>query len=146
MWFFFFFFFPDWCCVKGCAWINDLDVETMQPISGHGVAKVLDSGHPNFKKGDLIWGMTGWEEYSLITATQTLFKIQHTDVPLSYYTGLLGKLTPNPLLINVYIFIFIMLLASHFKFVLYICLAVLNKRNSWKLSSFDIFEWCCIQY
>uniref|UniRef100_A0A2N9GIM1 2-alkenal reductase [NAD(P)(+)] n=1 Tax=Fagus sylvatica TaxID=28930 RepID=A0A2N9GIM1_FAGSY len=60
------------------------------PISGHGVAKVLDSGHPNFKKGDLIWGMTGWEEYSLITATQTLFKIQHTDVPLSYYTGLLG--------------------------------------------------------
>ncbi|XP_030937796.1 2-alkenal reductase (NADP(+)-dependent)-like [Quercus lobata] len=60
------------------------------PIVGYGVAKVLDSGHPDFKKGDLIWGMTGWEEYSLITETQTLFKIHHTDVPLSYYTGLLG--------------------------------------------------------
>ncbi|KAM7460855.1 hypothetical protein LguiA_028976 [Lonicera macranthoides] len=60
------------------------------PITGYGVAKVLDSGHPNFKKGDLVWGMTGWEEYSLITATDQLFKIQHTDVPLSYYTGLLG--------------------------------------------------------
>ncbi|KAM7464854.1 hypothetical protein LguiB_012416 [Lonicera macranthoides] len=60
------------------------------PIIGYGVAKVLDSGHPNFKKGDLVWGMTGWEEYSLITATDQLFKIQHTDVPLSYYTGLLG--------------------------------------------------------
>jgi NADPH-dependent curcumin reductase CurA len=46
---------------------NDLDVEIMQPIVGYGVAKVLDSGHPNFKKGDLVWGTTGWEEYSLIT-------------------------------------------------------------------------------
>jgi NADPH-dependent curcumin reductase CurA len=63
----------------------------MQPIVGYGVAKVLDSGHPDFKKGDLVWGVTKWEEYSLITMTESLFKIQHTDVPLSYYTGLLGK-------------------------------------------------------
>ncbi|KDO46217.1 hypothetical protein CISIN_1g024337mg [Citrus sinensis] len=61
----------------------------MQPISGYGVAKVLDSENPEFSKGDLVWGMTGWEEYSLITAPY-LFKIQHTDVPLSYYTGILG--------------------------------------------------------
>ncbi|XP_059632986.1 2-alkenal reductase (NADP(+)-dependent)-like isoform X1 [Cornus florida] len=60
------------------------------PITGYGVAKVLDSGHPNFKKGDLIWGKTGWEEYSLITSNDILFKIQHTEVPLSYYTGILG--------------------------------------------------------
>ncbi|KAK3028962.1 hypothetical protein RJ639_039989 [Escallonia herrerae] len=65
-------------------------VFSIQPIVGRGVAKVLDSGDPNFKKGDLVWGMTGWEEYSLITATQTLFKIEHTDVPLSYYLGILG--------------------------------------------------------
>ncbi len=70
---------------------NDLDVETMQPIIGFGVAKVLDSGHPNFKKGDLVLGTTGWEEYSLLTDLQDLIKIQHTDVPLSYYTGILGK-------------------------------------------------------
>ncbi|KAK1373371.1 HNHc domain-containing protein [Heracleum sosnowskyi] len=48
-----------------------------------GVAKVIDSGNPNFKIGDLVWGMTGWEEYSVITATESLFKIQHTDLPLS---------------------------------------------------------------
>ncbi|XP_062170034.1 2-alkenal reductase (NADP(+)-dependent)-like [Alnus glutinosa] len=60
------------------------------PIGGYGVSKVLDSGHPNFKKGDLVWGITGWEEYSLITATESLFKIHDTDVPLSYYTGILG--------------------------------------------------------
>ena len=51
----------------------------------------MESGHPDFKKGDLVWGVTKWEEYSLITMTESLFKIQHTDVPLSYYTGLLGK-------------------------------------------------------
>uniref|UniRef100_A0A5B6YZ59 Putative 2-alkenal reductase (NADP(+)-dependent) n=1 Tax=Davidia involucrata TaxID=16924 RepID=A0A5B6YZ59_DAVIN len=60
------------------------------PITGYGVARVLDSGYPNFKKGDLVWGMTGWEEYSIITAPETVFKIHHTDVPLSYYTGILG--------------------------------------------------------
>ncbi|XP_010070436.2 2-alkenal reductase (NADP(+)-dependent) [Eucalyptus grandis] len=60
------------------------------PIPGYGVARVLESGHPNFKKGDLVLGITRWEEYSLITAPETCFKIEHTNVPLSYYTGLLG--------------------------------------------------------
>ena len=69
----------------------DLDVEIMQPVTGFGVAKVLDSGNPNFKKGDLVWGTTGWEEYSLIIDLLDIIKIQHTDVPLSYYTGILGK-------------------------------------------------------
>ncbi|KAI8562528.1 hypothetical protein RHMOL_Rhmol03G0043000 [Rhododendron molle] len=61
-------------------------------ITGHGVAKVMDSGHPKFETGDFVWGITGWEEYSLITTPETLFKIEHTDdvVPLHYYTGILG--------------------------------------------------------
>ncbi|XP_031258487.1 2-alkenal reductase (NADP(+)-dependent)-like [Pistacia vera] len=59
------------------------------PISGYGVSEVLDSGNPEFKKGDLVWGRTGWEEYSLITAPH-LFKIQNIDMPLSYYIGILG--------------------------------------------------------
>lgn len=63
----------------------------MQAIVGYGVAKVLDSGNSNFNKGDLVWGMTGWEEYSLVSP-QSLSKIQHTDVPLSYYIGILGNI------------------------------------------------------
>ena len=52
----------------------------MQAIFEYGVAKVLDSRHPEFKAGDLVWGITGWEEYSLITkTTATLIKIQHTE-------------------------------------------------------------------
>jgi len=64
--------------------------EPGSPIFGFGVAKVVDSGNPKFKKGDLVWGKSGWEEYSLITDVQNLLKIEHTDVPLSYYTGILG--------------------------------------------------------
>ncbi|XVF37489.1 hypothetical protein REPUB_Repub20aG0012600 [Reevesia pubescens] len=66
--------------------------QLQNPLNGYGVAKVLDSTHPDYKKGDFVWGITGWEEYSLKTATDRLFKIQHTDVPFTYYTGLLGKL------------------------------------------------------
>ncbi|TQE04531.1 hypothetical protein C1H46_009838 [Malus baccata] len=60
------------------------------PLNGFGVAKILELGHPEFKEGDLVWGTTGWEDYSIITEPEQLFKIHHTDVPLSYYTGLLG--------------------------------------------------------
>ncbi|KAL8049014.1 hypothetical protein ABFX02_07G105500 [Erythranthe guttata] len=59
-------------------------------ITGYGVAKIVDSSNPDFKKGDLVWGLTGWEEYSLIRSTRGLFKIQNADLPLSYYTGILG--------------------------------------------------------
>ncbi|RWR81449.1 Alcohol dehydrogenase superfamily [Cinnamomum micranthum f. kanehirae] len=59
-------------------------------IIGYGVGKVVDSGHPDFKAGDLVWGVTGWEEFSLISMPQQLIKIKYTDVPLSYYTGILG--------------------------------------------------------
>ncbi|KAK6118959.1 hypothetical protein DH2020_047297 [Rehmannia glutinosa] len=79
------------------------------PIVGYGVSRVMDSSNPNFKKSDLIWGITSWEEYTLIKSPRNLIqnhetnvsffkvpgtfcKIQDTEVPLSYYTGILGKL------------------------------------------------------
>ncbi|MCL7038683.1 hypothetical protein MKW94_004560 [Papaver nudicaule] len=61
-----------------------------KPITGYAVSEVLDSGNPNFKKGDYVWGFAGWEQYSLIENPQSLTKINYTDVPLSYYTGILG--------------------------------------------------------
>ncbi|MBA0601990.1 hypothetical protein Gorai_002189, partial [Gossypium raimondii] len=61
-----------------------------QPIEGFGVGKVLDSDNPDFKPGDFISGITGWEEYSLIHNTSQLRKIQPDDaIPLSYHLGLL---------------------------------------------------------
>lgn len=60
-------------------------------MCGFGVGKVVDSGHPDFKIGEFVCGETRWEEYSLITTPEKLFKIKYTDVPLSYYTGILGE-------------------------------------------------------
>jgi len=62
----------------------------MQPLTGYGVSKVLESEHQDYKKGDLVWGITKWEEFSFIPSSLIHFKIEHTDVPLSYYTGILG--------------------------------------------------------
>jgi hypothetical protein len=55
--------------------------------------KVISSGHLDFKAGDLVWGMTGWEEYTLINNPESLFKINYPEFPLSNYTGVLGKFT-----------------------------------------------------
>ncbi|KAJ1269181.1 hypothetical protein BS78_07G190700 [Paspalum vaginatum] len=49
-----------------------------EALVNYGVGKVIDSTHPD-----------GWEEYSLITQPESLKKINHTDVPLSHYTGVL---------------------------------------------------------
>lgn len=56
------------------------------------MSKVIDSDNPNFKPGDLVSGLTGWEEYSLINRTEQLRKIDINDIPLSYYVGLLGMI------------------------------------------------------
>lgn len=61
-----------------------------KPIEGFGVSKVVDSDNPSFKPGDLISGITGWEEYSLIRRTEQLRKIKPDDIPLSLHLGLLG--------------------------------------------------------
>lgn len=59
-------------------------------IQGFGVAKVILSNHPDFREGDFVSGTIGWEEYSIIPKGSNLRKIKYTDVPLSYFVGVLG--------------------------------------------------------
>lgn len=61
-----------------------------QVLDVFGVSKVIASGHPDYKSGDLVWGMTGCEEYTMVTHPEYLFRINHPELPLSYYTGVLG--------------------------------------------------------
>ena len=53
---------------------------------------MVDSGNQDFIKGDLVLGKVTWEEYSVIDEPESFFKIKNKDVPLSYYTGILGRL------------------------------------------------------
>ena len=72
------------------SFISLMERKRLQLIYGFGVAKVLESAHSGFSEGDLVWGILKWEEYSVVEEPGKLIKIQHTDVPLSYYTGILG--------------------------------------------------------
>jgi len=61
-----------------------------EALQNFTVGKVVDSTHPEFNAGDLVWGITSWEEYTLVTHTEFLNQINHSELPLSYYTGVLG--------------------------------------------------------
>ncbi|KAG6400030.1 hypothetical protein SASPL_141518 [Salvia splendens] len=74
------------------------------PIYGFGVSKVLDSSHPNFKTGELVWGFTGWEEYNLIKDPDQLFKVQDKDLPLSYFIGILEVMRCTNLRLKINVF------------------------------------------
>lgn len=59
---------------------------------GGTVGEVVESRHPKFSAADLVAGMGGWQEYSVVDATQPglLRKVDTTHVPLSYYLGAVG--------------------------------------------------------
>lgn len=69
-----------WVCLK-------------QVISAHGVAEVVASDDPEFKKGDLVKGIIHWAEYSVVKAGESaLRKLDTLGFPLTYHIGVLGDL------------------------------------------------------
>ncbi len=59
---------------------------------GGTVGEVVESRHPRFAPGDAVVGMGGWQQYSVVDATQpgALRKVETTHVPLSHYLGAVG--------------------------------------------------------
>jgi len=59
---------------------------------GGTVGEVVESRHPKFAVGDPVVGMGGWQEYSVVDASQpgALRKVDTTHVPLSHYLGAVG--------------------------------------------------------
>lgn len=53
------------------------------------VGQVVASRNDDFAEGDYVNGMLGWENFS-ISNGQGLHKLSKTDVPLSWYLGILG--------------------------------------------------------
>jgi NADPH-dependent curcumin reductase CurA len=58
-------------------------------LQGGVVAQVVSSRNSDFAEGDYVTGMLGWENYS-ISSGEGLNKVVSTDVPLSWYLGILG--------------------------------------------------------
>jgi NADPH-dependent curcumin reductase CurA len=63
-----------------------------QVMIGGTVGEVVESRHPKFAAGDKVVGMGGWQEYSVIDASQpgAVRKVDTTHVPLSHYLGAVG--------------------------------------------------------
>ena len=59
---------------------------------GGTVGEVVESRHPGFAAGDAVVGMGGWQQYSVVDATQLgmLRKVDTTHIPLAAYLGAVG--------------------------------------------------------
>ena len=59
---------------------------------GGTVGEVVESCHPGFAAGDRVVGMGGWQQYSVVDATQLgmLRKVDTTHIPLAAYLGAVG--------------------------------------------------------
>ena len=59
---------------------------------GGTVGDVVESRHPGFAAGDRVVGMGGWQQYSVVDATQLgmLRKVDTTHIPLAAYLGAVG--------------------------------------------------------
>ena len=59
---------------------------------GGTVGEVLESRHPAFTVGDKVVGMGGWQEYSVVNATEpgALRKVDTRHIPLQAYLGAVG--------------------------------------------------------
>ncbi len=70
--------------------------ELHQPVSSGIVARVEESNHPGFSKGDFVSGLLAWKAFQK-SSGEGLMKIDATKAPLSAYLGILGMtgLTAN---------------------------------------------------
>lgn len=61
-------------------------------IRGRGVARIVASKHPEWKEGEVVQGMIGWQTYALsgMTAGERFFRVTSHDLPYSLAAGVLG--------------------------------------------------------
>jgi NADPH-dependent curcumin reductase CurA len=63
--------------------------EIGEVMIGGTVGEVLESNHPNFKAGDKVLGMFGWQQYGCSDG-KGLNKIDASRVPMQAFLGVLG--------------------------------------------------------
>ena len=63
-----------------------------QVMQGGTVGEVVESRSPKFQPGDQVVGMGGWQQFSVVNASEpgALRKVDTTHVPLPYYLGAVG--------------------------------------------------------
>lgn len=51
---------------------------------------IIASRHPNYREGDTVMGMLGWQEYAVSDGSTITRKVKEEDLPLSLSLGVLG--------------------------------------------------------
>ncbi|ORX89681.1 NAD(P)-binding protein [Basidiobolus meristosporus CBS 931.73] len=62
-------------------------------LDAGGVSEVIKSKNPEYKEGDIVQGLIGWENYTVVSEGKNLRKIdgaRQSSIPLSYHLGVLG--------------------------------------------------------
>jgi NADPH-dependent curcumin reductase CurA len=54
------------------------------------VGRIKESRHPEFRVGEFVTGMFGWQDYAAVDAKEIQRKITDTDLPISTSLGILG--------------------------------------------------------
>jgi hypothetical protein len=54
------------------------------------VGRIEASRHPDWKAGDVVTGMFGWQDYAVVSPAQIGRRVTETDLPMSAALGVLG--------------------------------------------------------
>lgn len=61
-----------------------------EPIPARVVGEVVESRHPDFRVGDFVWDFLRWENYTLVSDTRSLRRIDPALGPISHAISVLG--------------------------------------------------------
>lgn len=61
-------------------------------IHGRGVARIVESRHPDFRAGEIVQGQIGWRTYATtrMTPAERFFRVTNHDLPYALACGVLG--------------------------------------------------------
>ena len=77
------------------GWVNAA-TNYAQPVGigemmrAYAAGEVIASRHPQWKEGDKVTGLLGWQDYALSDGHNIARKVRETDLPLSLAIGILG--------------------------------------------------------
>jgi len=78
--------------MQGVSAAGESPLDIGDVIHGRGVARVIESHHPEYKKGDIVQGQLGWQTHkvSSMTPAEKFFKVKHLDVPYALSVRMLS--------------------------------------------------------
>ena len=77
------------------GWVNDAPnysppVPVGDVMRAFAVGKIIKSNNPNFKDGEIVSGLFGWQRYAVSDGSSVVTRMTNIDQPHSYALGILG--------------------------------------------------------